>query len=289
MTGMAFDPADLDDEGNLKVGDGDGEEEDKDKKPSFSDFRVPDDHEDETLRGLSGPELINTLKASKELTRRAIEQANSASGAANAAANAANVAAAGSRTADPPAPTELTKEDLLLADPKVVNDKIAAIFAEKARPVLIEQYTKMSHQAIALAKQDKKVMPYWDEYEDEIIKEAAPLSLDVTANMATWRHLYGTVTARHQNEIIDKEISRRAKEKEDEDDPDLPATTRTQLEDKDNLVGKRVTVGSTGERGKGGGGGGKKGPRKLDDVQRATAARLGVSEEDYAAYLPDEE
>ncbi len=285
MTGMEFDPADLDEEGNLKVGEGEGGGEDKDKKPSFSDFRVPDDHEDQSLRGLSGPELINTLKASKELTRRAIEQANSASGAANAAANAANVAAAGSRTADPPAPTTLTKEDLLLADPKIVNDKIAAIFQEKARPVLIEQYTKMSHQAIALARQDKKAMPHWDEYEAEIIREASPLSLDVTANMSTWGHLYATVVGRHQNEIIEREITKRTKEKDDPDlDPDLPS----KVVDRENLVGKRVTVGSTGERGKGGGGGGKS-PPKLDDQQRATAARLGVSEEDYASYLPDEE
>lgn len=283
MTGMEFDPVEVEEEGDKKGG-----EEDGDKKPSFSDFRVPDDHEDESLRGLSGPELINTLKASKELTRRAIEQANSASSAANAAANAANVAAvAGSRTVDAPKPTELTKEDLLLADPKIVNDKIAAIFQEKARPVLIEQYTKMTHQAIALSKQDKKAMPYWDEYEGEIIKEAGSLSLDVTANMSTWKHLYGTVTARHQEEIIDREITRRAKAKEDEDNPDLPSTTPTATE-RDNLVGKRVTVGSTGERGKGGGGGGKRALPKLDDAQRATAARLGVSEEDYASYLPEE-
>ncbi len=287
MTGMAFDPAELDEEGNVKPAE--EEEEKGDKKPSLSDFRVPDDYEDESLRGLSGAELINTLKQSKELTRRAIEQANSASSAATAAANAANVAAAaGTRTVEEPAPTALTKEDLLLADPKVVNDKIAAIFQEKARPVLIEQYTKMTHQAIALAKHDKEAMPYWSEYEDEIIKEASTLSLDVTANMATWKHLYATVIGRHQNEIIDKEIAKRAKKKDDEDDPDLPATTRT-AEERESLVGRRVTVGSTGERGKGGGGGGKKGPAKLDDEQRATASRLGVSEEEYAAYLPDEE
>jgi uncharacterized membrane protein len=289
MTGMAFDPAELDDEGNLKTGDGEGDGDDKDKAPSFSDFHVPDDHEDESLRGLSGAELISTLNASKELTKRAIEQANSASNAANAAANAANVAAAaGVKTVEPAAPTVLTKEDLLLADPDVVNKKIADIFAEKARPVLIEQYNKMSHQAIALARQDKEKMPHWDRYEAEIIKEAAPLSLNVTANMSTWTHLYATVIGRHQNELIEEEVVRRTKKKkEEDDDPDLdPSAT---VVNRESLVGKRVTVGSTGERGKGGGGGGKKSPRKLNDEQRATAARLGVSEDDYAAYLPDEE
>ena len=290
MTGLEFDPADLDAEGNVKTGEGEGEG--GDKKPSISDYRVPDDHEEESLRGLSGAELINTLKASKELTRRAIEQANTATTAANTAANAANIAAtAGTRTGDPPKPTELTKEDLLLADPKIVNDKISAIFNEKARPVLIEQYTKMTHQAIALAKHEKKEMPHWDEYEAEIIKEAAPLSLDVTANMATWKHLYGVVTGRHQNEIIEREIAKRTKKKEDDDDDDdldASATTRTEA-DRTDLVGKRVTVGSTGERGKGGKTGGSKTAPKLNDEQRAAARALGVTEEEYAAYLPDEE
>ena len=286
MTGMEFDPVEVEEEGKK------GEEEEKDKKPSFADFRVPDDHEDETLRGLSGPELINTLKASKELTKRAIEQANSASSAATAAANAANVAAvAGSRaTVETPKPTELTKEDLLLADPNVVNAKISAIFAEKARPVLVEQYTKMSHQAIALAKQDKKAMPHWDKYEDEILKEAAPLSVDVTANMSTWKHLYATVIGRHQEEIIEEEVARRIKKKDDPDpDSDNDLDPSATVVNRESLVGKRVTVGSTGERGKGGGGGGKKALPKLNDEQRVTAARLGVSEEDYASYLIEEE
>jgi hypothetical protein len=275
MTGMEFEPVDLEEEGT-KTG-----EEDGDESISFSDYRVPDDHEDESLRGLSGPELINTLRQSKELTRRAIEQANSASGAANAAANAANIAAVSSRSnVDMPAPTALTKEDLLLADPKIVNDKIAAIFQEKARPVLIEQYTKMSQQAIALSRHDKKAMPYWDDYEDEIIREAGSLSLDVTANMGTWKHLYASVVGRHQSDITKKEIIRLMNEKDD------PAPIRTE-EDSGNLVGKRVTVGSTGERGKGGGGGRKSAP-KLDDEQRAAARALGVSEEEYAAYLPQE-
>ena len=287
MTGMEFDPAELDEEGNVKTGEGEGEGEgDGDKKPSFSDFRVPDDHEDEALRGLSGAELLNTLKSSKELTRRAIEQANSASEAATAAANAANVAAAGTRTAEPAKPTELTKEDLLLADPKIVNDKIAAIFNEKARPVLVEQYTKMSNQAIAIARHDKKAMPHWDDYEDEIIKEAGPLSVDVTANQGTWKTLYATVIGRHQEEIIEKEITRRTKKKDD-DDLDLDPTAT--VENRADLVGRKVTVGSTGERGKGGGGGGKKGLPKLDDEQRAAARALGVTEKEYAAYLPDEE
>lgn len=286
MTGMEFDPAELEEEEGAKPEEGEGED-DGDKKPSFSDFHVPDDYEDEELRGLSGAELLSTLKQSRELTKRAIEQANSASGAANAAANAANAAASASRPASAPAaPTELTKEDLLLGDPKVVNEKIAAIFAEKARPVLVEQYTKMTHQAIELARRDTERMPYWSDYETEILNEARNLSLDVTSNMATWTHLYSTVTGRHQKEIIEKEIAKRTEKGDDE--TDLPPTA-TAAPISADLVGRRVTVGATGERGKGGGGGGKKGAPKLNDEQRRAAHLLGVAEEDYARYLPEEE
>lgn len=288
MSGIIFDPEDVAEDlepGVKPEGEGEGEEDD-DKKPdapSFSDFRVPDDYEDESLRGLDGQSLIQALKQSKELTKRAIEQANSASGAATAAATAA-VAAAGTKTADVPAPTEITKEDLLLADPAIINQKISDIFAEKARPVLIEQYNKMSHQALALAKTNKKSMPWWDDYEDEIITEANKLPVNMTASLDTWVGLYGTVTARHHEEIIDKEIEKREKKSKSNAEEDGAGTKDVTGDKSTDLTGRRVTVVDAGERGKGGGGGGKRALPKLDDDQRRTARLLGVAEEDYAKY-----
>ena len=285
-----FDPEDVADDlepGTKPDSEDDKDDADKDTAPDFKDFRIPDDYEDEDLRGLDGQSLLQALKQSKELTKRAIEQANSVSGAATAAATAATVAAtAGTRPAAVK-PTEITKEDLLLADPVIINKKLDDIFAEKARPVLIEQFTRMSHQALALARTDTKNMPFWEEYEDEIVARANKLSVDLTANMETWKGLYAQVTALHQPEIIEREVAKRLKKGEDDNSDGAGDKGGGGGGDK---VGRRVRVVDTGETGKGGGGGGGgDGAAGLNDEQRRTANLLGVSHEDYAKYAKEEE
>lgn len=281
MSGITFDPEDLDLEAG-ELGDdesgGEGEKPGDPPKPAepaspAQPWRVPDDYEDADLRGLDGPAVVKLLQQSKDLTRRVLDQSKSTADAAVAAAHAAS-----SRPAADNAAAEedyrLTKEELLTGDPDVVNRKLDALFSAKATPVVTELYRVASYNSLAAAKTDAS-MPYFQDYEDEIVRLANDLPLNVTANPQTWKHLYSRVVSLHQDEIIEKEIERRTKDKGGEEKPP-------------ERNGRRPDPsGSTGDAGRGGPPAAAQ--RQLSTEQKRMARLLGVSEEDYLKHMPDEE
>lgn len=294
----SFEAEDFDDEGNLKDGDlptpglgvgsqeGDDEGGDggtpKPKKlatPSLRDARVPDDYEDEDLRGVDAQTLLQLLKTSKEVTKRAVEQANAATASAqSAAASAASVALGRDDRRDTSEDYLLTKEELLTGDPESINRKLDQLFQAKAAPLLGSIYQGFSAQAYQIAKADSS-MPYWKDYEGEILGVARTLPVNQTASLDTWRRVYNHVLDQHRDEIFEKEINRRMEERNGGGAARAPGSPTLQ-------PGRSSSM-SIGERGSGSPS--KDRPEdKLSDEQKRYARLLGVKLDEAAKYLIEE-
>lgn len=287
----SFSEDDFDEEGNLKElpqpggeDDGDpGEAEPSPPPPSSTlrDLRVPDDYEDEDLRGVDGQTLLHLLKTSKEVTKRAIEQANAATASSSAAAaSAASLAMRDQPGQQQPPDHLLTKDELITGDPDAINNKLERLFAAKAAPLVNSIYQGFSQQAYMLAKNDKANMPYFEEFEDEILEEAKRLTVGQTASMDTWRHLYHGVENRHRDTIIDREVKKRLEAQGGGNGG--RSTAQPELQP------GRSTSASLAERGSGAGGDKIDPVSRLSDDQKRYARLLGVKPEEAAQYLPEE-
>lgn len=153
----------------------------------------------------------------------------------------------------PEPPPKISSQDLLDGDDNF-NDKLERFFAHKARPFIEQSLRTTATQQHELAF---KRYPHLVDYRDEVNQLASGLTIEQAAQPAAWDYIASQVTMRHMDEIATKrqEASRRK--------PPPP----------DAVVGdgKRRAAG---------------GSVQLTKEQKAVAKALGVSEKEYAAYLP---
>jgi hypothetical protein len=153
---------------------------------------------------------------------------------------------------------ELTSEDLVGDDPGKVNTKLNRLFEAKAAPVINELLQNQSNQIHTLMRAHPS-MPYFQRYEQEILASANRLPVSATAKAETWQLLYQTTVAQHLPEILN--------------------------EQKAEWERARSTP-PPSERGRGGPPNQQR--RGLSDEQKTIARSLGVSEEEYLKFLPQE-
>lgn len=153
---------------------------------------------------------------------------------------------------------ELTSEDLVGDDPSKVNAKLSRMFEAKATPVINELLQNQSNQIHAILRTHSS-MPYFQRYEQEILSSAQRMPLSATAKAETWQLLYQTAVANHLPEILNEQ--KQEWERQRSGPPPM-------------------------ERGRGGPPASQR--RTLTDEQRTIARSLGVSEEDYMKFLPQE-
>lgn len=228
----------------------------QEKKVDVNQLKIPDDHEDETLRGKTVSQLVNEMNTLKATARSAIDHSTAVAAAAARAMPHANQPAPQRAAEVDPNEYLITNEDLLAQDTKTLNDKVQRMFEAKATPLLLEQYQNSSIVALQASRNDKRNMPYFEHFEQEIMQLAAQRKVNETARLDTWYKMYNEVVARHQPEITEHIVQQRLAEERAKASPPVPQMER----------GRGGAVASS--------------PTLTDDEKRV-ATQMGVSFEDY--------
>ena len=212
---------------------------------------VPDDFADASLRGKTVEDLALELTSARADAAAARKLAQDTS---TAIASALTTPAKSDESPD----YYFTDEDLLTNSAAVLNAKLDKMFAAKATPLQLENYQILSQQAYAVARGDSQNMPFFGEYEGEILALAGKTHVQLTARLGTWYELYNRVTSSHQSEITEKLVRKR-----------LEAERGSIRPAPDGERGRASTVSTNGKD-------------ELSDREKLVANALGVSHADYA-------